>query len=359
MEIIKKNMARTAQSQGTASIPAAIVPAPAIVPEKKVEERKRARQEEADKFIAAIEKSFFDEHLKEAAIDVIKRAIEKGCRGEGDCQGTVLLGINGFYGFSAEKRSFLTLRQKAFVFNGTSVIYTDVKMKDKFVDSVEMFGKFTAFPVATYVGMMPVAQEARPPVVGATSRPMPKGVIWELPLPIVGHATYTKSDEFRNVFRYIKNSDVYNELLMTSARADAAGFGEISILLCYSNAVTPGKGSKSARNIELQISNEVCGVYNNFTRTYEVADDQLPSTGPDEQDPYRHMLVFVNPVLAPNSREGGRLTIFSSGYSALYGSDATIYKFIPHWEKDRFLSECAWVEEEDRVPSGTGIVEDF
>lgn len=356
MEIIKKNMARnTAQSQATAAhAPVAPVPAASVVAPTEGE-RKRARQEE-DKFVAAIEKSFFDERLREAAVDVIKRAIDKGCRAEGDSSGTVLLGINGFYGFSAEKRSFLTVRQKAFVFNGTSVIYADVKMKDKFVDSVEMLGKFTAFPVATYVGMMPVAQEPRQPLVGATSKPMPK-VIWELPQPIVGHATYTKSEEVRNVFRYVKNADVYNELLMTSAHADPAGFGEISILLCYSNAVTPGK-SKS-RNIELQIANEVCGVYNNFTRTYEVADDQLPSPAPTAQDPYRHMLVFVNPVLAPNTREGGRLTIFSSGYSALYGSDANIYKFIPPWEKERFLTECAWVEEEDRVASGTGIVEDF
>ena len=340
-----------------------------ILKTKEMQTQKRDR-EEGDAFIACIEKSRYSQALKEAATEVIQMAIDQGKRTSVDEPATVLVGINGFYAFRSEQKPFLQIRQKAIVFDGKRVSYVDVRVIDKFPDTPLMHAKFHTMPVATYVGMVPIPQQ--PPVRVGMKPQQPLNTCPAFPHYLVSHKTYTRHTTARAaVYKFISNKsdEVYDGITESMDHADANGFGVVSLLLCRfvaalhqlsenaseanSQRVATDVKKKPYRRLQLQIASDVCGAYTNYTRNGEVLDENL-APEPTDLFPYKDVLVFVNPTLAPNSKNGSMLCIFTNGYSGLYGTDSPIHTFVPLAEFARFNEE---VGERSTEPANDGIVD--
>ncbi len=296
-------------------------------------------REETDTFLLAVEASQWSVPLKTEIARVLHKAKANGARTNPTASGTVLLGLSGFYTNTIDEKSFIRIRQKAVVFNGAIARYMDVALVDKLNNTPYVFtNTLNNMARATYVELVPIEQAPSADPAKKERKFCPV-----FPQPIVGHTSYTKSDLTRCPFVFIDPETVTTDLFRYQVRNDANGFGTVSLMLCVAHTVNaPAKpqGVKMAnyRAVQLHMGKTETGKYGNFTRNGEVQDECLETVEVNEDEPHQHILVFVNPSLAPNSKPGTYYNFFSAGYSGLYGPNATVRSLVPPELFDKFLA---------------------
>lgn len=260
-----------------------------------------------DMFIALVKSSQFSNVFKEAVIGVIARATRTPTT-----PASVLLGMTGFYVFSHDAKSFVTVRQKVLTFTGTALVYGNVKLAEKFPYTVEMFAACGNASRALYVEMVP--QHASSVVT-----PIGKKISSVCPYfskAALSHPSVVRDATKRSVFQFLNSESVFEAL--DSGNQDKDGFGVTRMMVCQFVAMHV---LEQSRSIELQLGFGCSGRYINFPKNAEATDAECVG-----------LLVFVNPTLAPNSKPDGVLTLFTSGYSGIYGKSSPVFLSVPQSE---------------------------
>lgn len=286
-----------------------------------------------DEFIRLVKCSIFTTQLKDVVIRLITNAIEMRIRTTPTTSASVLLGMTGFYVFNNpnDAKSFVTVRQKVLSFDGTALTYGNVKMMEKFPYSLEMFEACKNTSQGIYVELIPIV----PAEINTANGKRISNMCPTFCGPVFKNKTVVRTAEKRNVFRYLDSRHVFDEL--GTVNEDANGFGVTRMMICKFCTVVSQK-DKMNRTLELVLGLNVNGKYVNYIKNAEVSDEDLNA---DE-----NLLVFVNPTLAPNSKPGPYVTLFTTGYSGIYGKKSHVFAVVP---KDAFTQFKQETENQEHI----------